>query len=420
MRIVLVHQFYLRPGEGGGSRFNEMVRWWQARGHEVRVIAGQVSYTSGDRAQDLGVLHEEDGEHGERVYRVYTPGTYQKGVLGRAWSVGGFALGAMGVFARECLRWADVVVVTSPPLTVGVFPLWIKVLSGWRLPVAFEVRDLWPESAVATGALAEGSAMTRALYGLEALAYRVSDVVVPLTPAIARSIVTRELKDAASVIEIPNGADEYMLEPVVNGGAREQLREEYGWGDKFVVLYAGAHGVANDLVQVLDAAQAAMDAHLGDEILWVLVGDGPQKRFLKKESEDRGLSNVEWRASVGRVEVKRLFDAADCGVAVLKRTETFKTVYPNKIFDTMSRGRPVCFGVDGVARELIEGAGAGLFFEPGDGEDFFRQVNYLRSHPEEAQHMGVLGRELVQARFSRRMLALEYLDVLGALVGGVL
>ena len=67
MRIVLVHQFYLRPGEGGGSRFNEMVRWWQARGHEVRVIAGQVSYTSGDRAQDLGVLHEEDGEHGERA-----------------------------------------------------------------------------------------------------------------------------------------------------------------------------------------------------------------------------------------------------------------------------------------------------------------------------------------------------------------
>lgn len=416
MRILLIHQFYLRAGEGGGSRFNEMVRIWRADGHEVKVLAGQVSYTSGARADEGSgrSFWQEQGLHGEQVHRLYTPETYQRGVVGRAWSVGGFAIavaGYLSVKKDELVDWADVAIITSPPLTLGILPWWLK---RWRedLPVVFEVRDLWPESAVATGALRRGGAPLAALYRLEALAYRHADRLVALTPAIARDILARDLFVRPHLHVIPNGADDAMLTPLdeVSRADVASTRARLGWPeDRFVVLYAGAHGVANDLMQMVDAATiAAQDEALADRVIWALVGDGPCKRELMEVARERGLDNMRWHDGVSRAEIKRLFDAADCGAAILKRTDTFKTVYPNKIFDAMSRGKPVVCGVDGAARMLVEGEGAGVYFEPGDAEGFVSVVRGLWEDAEARARQGARGRALIEREFARSDLARRY------------
>ncbi len=407
MRILLVHQFYLRPGQGGGSRFNEMVRWWRSWGHEVTVLAGQVDYTSGHKPEQWrGVwCAREEGTHGEQVWRLFTPETYQGGVWGRAWAIGGFALGAMAV-STVLAREADVVIVTSPPLTLGVLPAWLRRVYG--MPVVFEVRDLWPDSALATGALQEGSMSLRGLYLLERLACQEATRVVALTPAIAQSIERRGLKQG--VEQVPNGADEQMMSELPSSEERMAWRRELGWEGKFVVLYAGAHGVANDLMQWVEAATLTRD----EPILWVAVGDGPQKSMLQEESRRRGLdaTQIQWLPPVSREVIRRYFDAADCGAAVLKRAPTFRTVYPNKIFDAMSRSKPVLCGVDGVARELVEGAGAGVFFEPEQGEQMVDAVRGLMRDEQASERMGRRGRALVERCFTREALAQRYLEIL--------
>lgn len=410
MHILLIHQFYLRPGQGGGSRFNEMARLWRARGHEVTVIAGQVDYASGYKpvARRGEWAHRERGAHGEQVWRLYTPNSYQKGVWGRALATGGFACGA-SVASVMIGDDVDVVIVTSPPLTLGVVPALVRRLR--RVPVVFEVRDLWPDSALATGALRQGSWVLKGLYLLESFAYREATRVVALTPAIAQSIERRGLK--SDVVQIPNGADAQMMAPLVTQTQREVWREEFGWSGKFVVLYAGAHGAANDLMQWVEAATLTRD----EPIVWVAVGDGPQKQMLCEETRRRGLVHVEWRDAVSRHEIQRYFDAADCGAAVLRRAETFKTVYPNKIFDAMSRGRAVLCGVDGAARELVEGYGAGVFFEPEDAHSMVAAVRQLMTDAPATRAMGSAGRALVEAHFTREALAARYLDLLEQMSG---
>jgi len=181
------------------------------------------------------------------------------------------------------------------------------------------------------------------------------------------------------------------------------------------VLYAGAHGIANHLWQYIDAAELLQDR---DDILLVSVGDGPQKQALVEETKRRGLKNLQWIDGVPKPRLIQLLKAADAGMAILKRTDTFKTVYPNKVFDYMACGRPVLCVIDGVARELVETAGAGYFVEPEQPEDFNDKIRALAALSRaQRKAMGKRGRKYVEEHFSRDALAKRYLDAMQSLVG---
>lgn len=411
MRIALIHQHYLRPGQAGGSRFNEMARWWTEAGCEVWVIAGQVEYTSGLKPRSYkraGLwVREDDGP--VKVLRAYTPDTYHRTFFGRAVSLAGF--GASATAALAALPPCDVIVATSPPLTVALAGIAARVLRGW--PLVFEVRDLWPESAVATGVLADDSMVTSALYRLEKLANGFAAHTVALTPAIAASTTSRGFQTPEQTSLIPNGADADFLAAPFDVQDRERLRRQLGWEDRFVILYAGAHGVANHLEQLLDVAECLRD---DPRILLAAIGDGPLKPGLVTASKARGLSNLAWLDPVAHDQIHRYFDAADCAAAVLKKTPTFETVYPNKVFEGMARARPILCVVDGVARALVEENGAGVFAPPESPGEIARVIRALAADPESAKKMGERGRELVLARFQRRELAMRYLDLLEQVV----
>lgn len=407
MRIALIHQYYLRPGQAGGSRFNEMARWWAEAGCEVWVIAGQVEYTSGNKPDVYRGprvwVREDDGP--VKVLRAYTPDTYHRTFLGRAVSLTGFGLSAAMTLAA--LPPCDVIVTTSPPLTVALAGILARLLRGW--PLVFEVRDLWPESAVATGVLSPESSVTRALFAIEKLANRFASHTVALTPAIAASTTRRGLQTPENTSLIPNGADAALLAAPFDAKDRERLREELGWSDRFVVLYAGAHGVANHLEQLLEVAELLRDE---PHIQLAAIGDGPCKSALVEASKRRGLHNLAWIDPVAHDQIHRYFDAADCAAAVLKKTPTFETVYPNKVFEGMARARPILCVVDGVARALVEEHGAGVFAEPESPGEIANAIRALASDPTWAKKMGERGRELVLARFQRRDLAHRYLELL--------
>ncbi|MBI5512263.1 MAG: glycosyltransferase family 4 protein [Deltaproteobacteria bacterium] len=411
MHIVVIHQYYLLPGRSGGSRFNEFARLWTQAGHQVTVLAGSLDYATGavpEAYRGRLVTTERDGL--ATVHRCWVPSSYGKGYLGRAGAFAGFALASSWAGLVK-VRAPDVVIATSPPLTATV-PGFLAARLRWRrVPWVFEMRDLWPESAVTTGVLREGSGLTRALYGLERGAARLATRVNVLTPAFREDIVRRGLVTEDRVVFIPNGADVALFTP----SARDnEVRRELGWGDRFVVLYAGAHGRANAIMQLVDAAERLK--HRPD-ILLASVGDGPERQACEAEASRRGLANITFHGSQPKDRMPLFVAACDVGAAVLQDNPTFRTVYPNKVFDYMAGERPTLLAIDGVARSLVcEEARAGVFARPEDPEDLARVIVTLEADRGEGRAMGARGRAWVLANATRESLAARYLSVLESLV----
>jgi glycosyltransferase involved in cell wall biosynthesis len=410
MKILVVHQYYLMPGQAGGSRFNELSRLWSEAGHEVTVIAGNLDYITGkvpERYRGRWVVREEDGP--VTVHRCHVPESYARGYAGRMWAFFGYTLSA--TTAALAVSRPDVVIATSPPL-VAVFPGWAAAhLRGRPSPLIFEIRDLWPESAVTTGVLREGAPLTRLLYAVERWACWTADKVNVLTPAFREDIVRRGLAPEEKVCFVPNGADVEHFAP----GARDNAaRRELGWGDRFVVMYAGAHGRANALEQLIDAADRLRDR---PDVLIACVGDGPERAALEAAVKARGLDNIVFHGPQPKGRMPEIVNACDVGAAVLQNNPTFRTVYPNKVFDYMACERPTLLAIDGVARRLVcDEARAGVFVEPGSGQAIADAVRALAGDPAGRAEMGRRGRQWVLANATRESLAARYLDVMKSLV----
>ncbi len=410
MHILVVHQYYLMRDRPGGSRFNEFARLWTAAGHRVTVLAGTVDYASGEVPERYrGHLVTREDDAGVTVYRCWTPASYRTGYAGRALSFAGYAGSATLTAPR--IDDVDVVIATSPPLTAAI--------TGWlaanarlrRVPWVFEIRDLWPESAVTTGVLKADAPLTRALYAIERFACARASRVNVLTPAFREDLIRRGLAPAERIVLIPNGADVSMFSPAPRDN---EVRRELGWGDRTVVMYAGAHGRANALGQLLGAAERLRDR---PDIFIACVGDGPERAALEAEGASRGLSNIRFHGALPKERMPDVVNACDIGAAVLQNNPTFRTVYPNKVFDYMACERPTLLAIDGVARELVcDQAGAGRFAIPEDPEDLARVIRSMVDDPAERAAMGQRGRAWVLANATRESLAARYLQVLQELV----
>lgn len=404
MRILVVHQFYLQPGEPGGSRFNEFARLWSAEGHQVTVVAGTVNYATGkapEKYRGRWNTREHDGD--VIVWRCHVPASYGKSYVGRMWAFFAFTLSASTAVLR-CAK-PDIVIATSPPL-VAAIPGWLAAV--WhRARLIFEIRDLWPESAITTGVLREGSLLTRVLYAMERFACRRADCVNVLTPAFREDLVKRGLAHEGKIVFVPNGAD---LEHFRPSPPDLVIRQELGWGDRFVVMYAGAHGRANAIGQLVDAAALLRDRR---DILIASVGDGPERKQHEERARALGLDNIRFAGPQPKERMPALVNACDAGAAVLQNNPTFRTVYPNKVFDYMACEKPTLLAIDGVARKLVcDDARAGIFAEPENADELASAIRKLADDPAGRAEMGRRGRAWVEANAGRDALAEKYLAVM--------
>ena len=405
MHILIVHQYFLGKGEAGGSRWNQFAKYWAEKGHKVTVLAGTVHYATGQkdlRYKGKLVVREHEDENIE-VLRCHVSESYNKSFIGRFWAYLSFTLSSVlaGLF------WAgkaDAMICTSPPLSVG--------LTGWalsklkRVPMVFEVRDLWPESAIDTGVLTN-KWLIKVSFWLERLSYRSAKWINVLTPAFEESLIANKGISPDKISMIPNGADLDIFHP----GQRDNwVREKHGLADKFVVTYVGAHGRANSLMQLIESAKILKDKDADVQIM--LVGDGMEKAGLVAAAKAAKLENVTFVEPVSKAKIVDYVNASDACTAVLKKVDTFKTVYPNKVFDYMSAARPTIVGIDGVARKLVEDAKAGIYTEPENAEEFVAAVLKLKGDPELCKKYGKKGLSFVKKNFDRRVLADKYLGII--------
>ncbi len=406
MRILLIHQYFLEDNDGGGSRWNEMSRFWQSEGHQVTVLAGMVHYMGHRPAKyHRKYFLPETNQDGVQVIRCHVSESYNKSFFGRLWAYFSFTFSSIWGGIWYAKGNYDVIVVTSPPLFVGITAYVLSVLK--RTPFVFEIRDLWPESAIDTGVLTSGI-LIKFAYWFEKFVYRKAKLINVLTPAFREKLLAKKGVPSSKIIFIPNAADFSLSDELLTSFDVAQFRKEHDLTGRFVVTYVGAHGVANHLVQVLDTAELLKDTN----VLFLLIGDGMMKKDLIAEAQRRQLSNVRFINSVPKKEVFNYILASDAGASVLKKVDTFKTVYSNKTFDYMACKKPILMAIDGVSRQLVEEAQAGVYVEPENPVDFAQKIRMYLTNPDLVSQHGLNGYGYAKENFDRALLASKYVGYL--------
>lgn len=405
MHILLIHQVFICPNEAGGTRHYEMARFLEKMGHQVTIITSPISYLSGKSKSGRVRWREKVViPPGICIIRVFAYQSLHKSFAHRV--INFFSFMFSSFLIGLSVRSVDLIWGTSPPIFQG-FTAWLLSFLK-RVPFIFEVRDLWPAFAIAVGVL-KNKTLIKASLWLERFLYRNADRIIVNSPGFIKHVHQR---GARTVELVANGVDSSMFDP---NGEGQLFRKQEKFGDTFIALYAGAHGLSNDLGVILEAAKILEDQ---TDIAFVLVGDGKDKPALQVQAIDLKLNNVFFIPPVNKNHMAEVLAAADVCIAILKPIEMYKTTYPNKVFDYMAAGRPVALAIDGEIRKVVESACAGVFIPPGRPEKMAQAILSMSNERGKARNMGLSGRKYVEKHFSREKLSIKFLAILESVKRG--
>jgi glycosyltransferase involved in cell wall biosynthesis len=383
------------------ARTHAHCREWVRAGAEVTVITCAPNFPRGQLFPGYrNRLHQTESMDGIRVVRVWSYMAPNAGFARRIVDYLSFAASATLASLREDF---DVLVATSPQFFTAVAGSVVGFLK--RRPWVFELRDFWPESIVATGAMRRGTPI-EILERLEMALYRSADQIVPVTEAFRTRLHAR-------------GVDPRKIRVVTNGVATSEFagltREAGPESTPFRVGYLGTHGLAHGLEVVLDAAPRLATGTTE----FVLVGDGARKPWLEEEARRRGLAGIRFHDPVSRDRIPQVLEGFDACLVPLRASPTFESVIPSKIFEAAAARRPILLGVRGEAERVVKEHGAGLVFTPESAEELAAAIDRLRTETalyRELQH----GCDALAAAYDRRRLAASMLEGLrGVARGGV-
>ncbi len=398
MRFLLIHQIFLSAKDGGGTRHFEFARYTAQQGHDFVVIASDVSYLDGAKMQTDG--RPEDIE-GVEVRRARTINAINRSFIWRVVAFLSFMFSS--VFKALGAGKIDVVMGTTPPIFQAGSAWLVAFLR--RKPFLLEVRDLWPDFAVDMGIL-KNPVIIWLARRVELFLYARATHILVNSPAYRTYLVEKRGIKPEKVSVIPNGVDPSMFDPAEQGKA---LRDELNLHNKFIVTYAGAMGPANDIPKIIRAAEVLRD---DPRIHFLMVGDGKDRKQAQALQEELGLTNVTFTGLRSKEEMKDILGASDACLATLMPIPMFKTVYPNKIFDYLAAGRPILLGIDGVIRDVVEAADAGVFIEPQGHQPLVDAVRRFADDPAGCKAMGLRGRAYVEKHFNRMTQAAQFVELI--------
>ncbi|HET9428923.1 MAG TPA: glycosyltransferase family 4 protein [Allosphingosinicella sp.] len=406
MHILVLTHYYPPEVNAPASRISEMARAWVEAGERVTIVTCAPNHPRGEVFPGYRNRFARQEVEGVEVIRLPTFLAANEGFGRRLINYLSYPLSLL--FHLPLLPRPDIVVSTSPQFFCGLSGVLLKRR---RRPWVLEIRDLWPESIVAVGAMRRG-AVIRLLERIERLAYRKADALVSVTDSFVPHLLAA--RDGQGPVEvIKNGVDLDFFEAPEEDEAGERLRRELGLEGKFVAAYVGTHGMAHGLDTLLKAAERLID---DERIAFLLVGDGAERDRLERKAKCRGLTNVRIAGQRPKSDMPAIWQATDVSLVLLRRLETFKSVLPSKIFEAMAMRRPIVLGLEGEARTLIEQAGAGIAITPESADELVEALHRLAGDPARAAAMGESGRRFVETHFDRSVLAGHYRGFLETLV----
>ncbi len=402
MKILFLTDNFPPESNAPATRTYEHCVEWVAEGAEVTVITCTPNYPKGQVFPGYkNKFWQSEKMDGIRVIRVWTYISPNRGMFRRILDYISFCI--MGFMASLFVK-TDVIVATSPQLFTAVGGCLASFFK--RRPWILEIRDLWPESIKAVGAMEE-SKMLKMIDRIVLFLYRNADQVVVNTDSFKDRIfkcgVPRE-----RIHVVKNGVHLHKYNLTEKS---RPLLEKLGLKDKFIIGYIGTHGMAHNLDFILDCAAKVTNPNMH----FLFVGDGAMKGRLLKKLKVLKLSNVTMLDAIPKEEVPEHISITDVALVQLKRTDTFKKVLPSKIFENAAMKKPILLGVEGEAQEVVESYGAGLTFEPENEADFLVKLESM--YNDKAQYLNFQKGCINLAKaFDRRTLALKMYKVLAILV----
>ena len=397
MRLTLLTQYF--PPEIGApqARLSELAAHFRLRGHTVTVLTAMPNYPTGKIYSGYGGIVRRESREGGDIIRTFVYPTQSAGLARRLTSYLSFVVSstACGSFL---LDQCDYLLVESPPLFLGLSGFWLSRLKKARM--IFNVSDLWPLSAVQLGLLRPEGLSYRLSSRLEAFCYRRAWCVTGQSKGILASI--KERFPDCLTLHLSNGVDTARFCPDAQS---EEARRVLGKPDEFILLYAGLHGLAQGLDQVLTAAESFGDY---PNVQFVLVGDGPEKQHLVQRATRAGLRNVRFLDPRPAREIPPLLASADVVLVPLKIE--LQGAVPSKLYEAMASGRPVILIADGEPAEIVRQHQVGLVVSSGDTENLVRSIKTLCSQPHLGVTLGNNGRRAAEREYDRSKIAAGFID----------
>jgi colanic acid biosynthesis glycosyl transferase WcaI len=414
MRVLYLSQYF--PPEVGATqtRAYEMATGLIQVGHQVTMLTEVPNHPEGIiRPAYRGRFWVREELDGIDVIRVWVHTSPLKTMRTRLAFYLSYMLNATLAGLVLARKRYDVIYATSPPLFVGGAAMILSLLH--RVPMVFEVRDLWPESAVALGELRNPRFIRWATW-LEERCYRRARQVVVVTEGIRQNLLARRIPKSRLTL-IPNGANTDLFTP---GPVDRALRRQLGIADDaFVVIYTGLHGLIHGMDVILETAKSLLMRGVDEQkLLFLLVGEGVVKPRLVATARKMGLTNVRFLEAQPEVALPALIRLANAGLATSAKLPLTRGTLPVKMFSYMACARPVLLAVDGEARELIEEAEAGICTPPEDSAALVAAIEELVEDPDLRRRLGENGRRVVVARYSRQAQALQLAELLEVLNNG--
>jgi glycosyltransferase involved in cell wall biosynthesis len=389
LRILVLTDRFIPEIAAPSFRVLDHAREWLKDGHEVTVVTCVPNFPHGRTFPGYrNGGYQEEVIDGVRVIRLFSYMAPNRGVVRRILDNLSFAV-SVAAFARR-FPDHDVILATSPPLFVALAGSWLARIR--RRPWVFEVRDLWPASVKAVGAMSSGLSPFEKL---EMSLYRSADRIVSLTEAFRLDMVARGIP-REKIDVVTNGVDTERFSPeAVTFDARERLGLPQS---AFVAGYIGTVGMAHGLETLLDAAELLMSE---PNIRMLIMGEGAERPRLEEAAEQRRLSNVVFQDFVPQDDVSAYIAALDVGVVHLRPDPVFLTVIPSKIFEFMAMRVPMVYAVEGESAQIVANAAAGVCVPSGGARRVADEILALSRAPELCAQMGRRGQQTVTREYSR-------------------
>jgi glycosyltransferase involved in cell wall biosynthesis len=405
MRILFLTQYF--PPETGApsNRLSDLADRLANLGHQVTVLTALPNYPQGvifDGYRGHFMMTEK--RNSIQVIRSWIFATRSKKFLPKLINYFSFAILSCLVGAFM-IKSPDIVFVESPPLFLAVSGYLLVRIK--RAKFVLNISDLWPESAIALGVLRNPRVIRWSVW-LERELYRRAALVTGQTQGIMAGV--RNRWPSARRALLTNGvAPEFLLQVEAVRFSRAKLRQELGFGDKFLVAYTGVHGFSQRLETILRAAELLSSYK---EIQFIFWGDGPEKPGLKAMAIAMRLSNVQFLPSQPSSRMPEVLTSVDVSIVPLARTELFKGALPSKLFEALGAGVPVIAAVEGEASSLVEASGGGIIIEPENAQQMADAVVRLFMDSPLRQKLSVDGRNYVAMHYNRKTIAERFENLL--------
>ncbi|MEJ5051891.1 glycosyltransferase family 4 protein [Chryseobacterium culicis] len=391
MNILYIHQYFVTPQEPGGTRSYWLAQELIKNGHKVTMLTSSSKFSEDIKVVQVDgievVYIKEDYDQNMSVSRrlkAFLKFMYKSSVLGLK------------------QKDIDLVIATSTPLTIGIPALILKWFK--NKPFVFEVRDLWPEVPIQMGAI-KNSWTIKTTRLLEKTIYKNASRVIALSPGMQAGVVKYIPKEKTSMIPNMAKMDEFWPR-----GKNDQLMEKLGLKkDSFKIVHFGSLGLANGAHSIIESAKLLKNR---EDIEFLFVGGGSTENDLVEEVEKNNLKNVKFLGKFPMSDVSEIVNFSDVSVISFLDLPILYTNSPNKLFDSLSAGKPIIVNSAGWTKDIAEKYHCGYYVNPNRPEELVQKVLYLKDNPDVVNEMGQNARKLAETVYDKSILCKKFVEVI--------